>query len=217
MFTQKSVQHEMTETLSASLNLYKSSLFFFLHRIYPPKTAPRSSAPLLQSLFHFLSPGLVLLPLLTQDSIFPKSEDNPGQSKGEDINPFKPSTAKNGNFFQKMTDSDTFSKINVINNTANWFPFFLNPIFIKISECRCSWSPNSPHWPYFLWPNRRHDSFLHLLMFHYFTKNTKIWFHRWNPPIINGLTGFQTLGSAPSCHTLLHCSKKILCFITYKI
>lgn len=53
----------------------------------------------------------------------------------------------------------------------------------------------------------KHDSFSLLLMFHYFTKNTKMWFHRWNPPIINGLTGFQTLGSMPCCHTLLHCSK----------
>lgn len=46
-------------------------------------------------------------------------------------------------------------------------------------------------------------------MFHYFTKFTKIWFQRQNPPIINRLTGLQILGNVPCCHTLLQHSKNV--------
>lgn len=58
MFTQKTRQHETTETPSVQLNMYKSSLFFFSHHIYPPNNCSEElyAAALHQEAFHFHDP-----------------------------------------------------------------------------------------------------------------------------------------------------------------
>lgn len=71
---------------------------------------------------HFQGPGLVFLPFLplfAHCDIFPESQDEPSQSKGEGIHNLSPNMVKNGDSFQKMTNPDTFSEINGINDAAN--------------------------------------------------------------------------------------------------
>lgn len=85
------------------------------------------------------------------------------------------------------------------------FLFYLKLIFIKISKCRCGWSLNSTRWRSILRPNRSMINFPSSLCS--ITSQRTQRYDFTDPPIINGLIGFQALGSMPRYHTLLHCSK----------